>query len=74
MSLCGEEKAPFPIKAEDAEAGLKTEYLQVVPGCKDVEGRQARVSWDIVFSSVAICLGQHCFWPFFSLCCLGYFS
>lgn len=40
--LCGEAKAPFPIKAEDAEAGLKTEYIQLVPGSRDIEGRQAR--------------------------------
>eukprot|EP00752_Nemacystus_decipiens_P008826 g7877.t1 len=38
--LCGEEKAPFPIKAEDAEAALKTEYIQLVPGSRDIEGRQ----------------------------------
>lgn len=40
--LCGEEKAPFPIKAEDAEAALKTEFIQLFPGSKDIEGRQVR--------------------------------
>lgn len=40
--LCGEEKAPFPIKVEDVEAELKTEYIQLVPGSRDIEGRQAR--------------------------------
>lgn len=46
--LCGEEKAPFPIKAEDAEAALKTEYIQLVSGSKDIEGRDARLPEDLL--------------------------
>lgn len=42
VSLCGEEKAALPIKVEDVEAGLKTEFIQLVPGSKDIEGRQVR--------------------------------
>lgn len=44
--LCGEEKAAFPIRAEDAEAALKTEYIQLVPQGRDLEGRQARAFGD----------------------------
>ncbi|CAM9094834.1 unnamed protein product, partial [Hapterophycus canaliculatus] len=40
VSLCGEEKAALPIKLGDVEAGLKTEFIQLVPGSKDIEGRQ----------------------------------
>eukprot|EP00752_Nemacystus_decipiens_P009047 g8078.t1 len=32
--------APFPIKAKDAEEALKTEFIRLVPGSKDIEGRQ----------------------------------
>lgn len=56
--LCGEEKAPFPIKAEDAEAALKTEYIQLVPGSKDIEGRQARV-WGMCYGTVVLCFFLH---------------
>ncbi|CAM9142231.1 unnamed protein product [Scytosiphon promiscuus] len=40
ISLCGEEKAALPIKLEDVEAALKTEFIHLVPGSKDIEGRQ----------------------------------
>lgn len=55
--LCGEEKAPFPIKADDAEAALKTEYIQLVPGGRDNEGRQARVPGDLIWHRyVCVCV------------------
>lgn len=69
--LFGEEKAPFPIKAEDAEAALKTEYIQLVPGSRDNEGRQARAP-NCFFSpcdclSVCVSLDQ-VFLPFVVTC------
>lgn len=57
--ICGEEKAPFPIKAEDAGEALQTEYIQLVPGSRDIEGRQARVfglggGGSLLFQSVCL--------------------
>ncbi|CAN0243844.1 unnamed protein product [Ectocarpus fasciculatus] len=43
ITLCGEEKAALPIKFEDARAALESELVQLVPGTRDIEGRQARV-------------------------------
>lgn len=40
VSLCGEDKAALPIKVEDAAEGLNLEFVQMVPGSKDIEGRQ----------------------------------
>ncbi|CAN0071101.1 unnamed protein product, partial [Ectocarpus fasciculatus] len=40
VGLCGEDKAAFPIKVEDARLGLDREFCQIVPGSKDREGRQ----------------------------------
>ena len=42
VSLCGEDKAALPIKVEDAAEGLNLEFVQMVPGSKDIEGRQVR--------------------------------
>lgn len=44
ITLCGEENAALPIKFEDARAALESEFVQLVPGTRDIEGRQARVS------------------------------
>ena len=43
MALCGEDKAALPIKVEDAREGLDLEFLQIVPGSKDREGRLVSV-------------------------------
>lgn len=40
VHLCGEDKAALPIKAKDVIAALKLEVVQLVPGGKDIEGRQ----------------------------------
>ncbi|CAM9142469.1 unnamed protein product [Scytosiphon promiscuus] len=40
VSLRGEEKAALPIKARDVEAALESEFFQLVPGSRDIEGRQ----------------------------------
>ncbi len=45
MSLCGEERAARPIKVEDARKGLDLEFLQIVPGSRDREGRHVSVGW-----------------------------
>lgn len=42
VALCGEDKAAFPIKVEDARLGLDREFCQIVPGSKDREGRQVK--------------------------------
>lgn len=45
VSLCGEERAALPIKVEDARKGLDLEFLQIVPGSRDREGRLVSVDW-----------------------------
>jgi len=45
VSLCGEERAAGPIKAEDARKGLDLQFLQIVPGSRDREGRRVSVGW-----------------------------
>lgn len=40
VTVCGEDKAHLPIKAQSATRALNTRFIQLVPGSKDVEGRQ----------------------------------
>lgn len=40
MSLCGEDKAACGIKVDDCKDELDAEFLQILPGSKDIEGRQ----------------------------------
>lgn len=42
VELCGEDEASLPIKAEDVKEALSKGFLQMVPGAKDLEGRQVR--------------------------------
>ncbi|CAN0154830.1 unnamed protein product [Ascophyllum nodosum] len=40
LELFGEDKAALPIKAKDVKEALDRQFLQILPGVKDVEGRQ----------------------------------
>lgn len=54
VSLCGEEKAALPIKVGDVEAALKSEFIHLVPGSRDIEGRQVRASSKTVMCPFAM--------------------
>lgn len=40
VELCGEDKAALPIRAKDVKVALDLQFFQMIPGGKDVEGRQ----------------------------------
>lgn len=63
VGLCGEDKAAFPIKVEDARVGLEREFCQIVPGSKDREGRQVKfvVAEPYLISAICYFIAHSCF-------------